>query len=265
VIDNRAGAAGAIGTEHVARSQPDGYTLIVGSNSAMVINPIIMPRMPYDPVRDFAPIALDFRTPNVLVISRRLPVETLADFIAYAKARPGQVGCASPGSGSSNHLLIELFSMTTGAGLVHVPYRASSGSAPDLISGNLACSMDQITTALPLHCDNQVRIVGIAMPQRSPLLPEVPTLAEVGLPDGGLVAFIGLLAPAGTPAEAIGKIRDALAAALADPPTRERIEGLGSVVATGADVTPEGFAALMQRERELSRRAAQAAGLLQGG
>jgi tripartite-type tricarboxylate transporter receptor subunit TctC len=265
VVENRAGATGTIGTEHVARSQPDGYTILVGSNSAMVINPIVMPRVPYDPVRDFAPIALGFRTPNVLVISRRLPVTTLADFIAYAKARPGQVACGSPGSGSSNHLLIELFSITTGAGLVHVPYRASSGSAPDLMAGNLACSLDQITTALPLHRDEKVRIIGIAMPQRSPLLPDVPTLAEVGLPDGGLVAFIGLLAPAGTPREAIMKIRDALAAALADPPTRERIEGLGSVVATGEDVTPEGFARLMERERELSRRAAQAAGLLQGG
>jgi tripartite-type tricarboxylate transporter receptor subunit TctC len=265
VIENRAGAAGAIGTELVARAAADGYTLIVGSNASMVINPIILPRMPYDPVRDFAPIALGFRTPNVLVISRRLPVTTLREFIEYAKARPGQVSCASPGSGSSNHLLIELFSQTTGAGLVHVPYRSSSGAAPDMIAGNLACSMDQITTALPLHRDNQVRIVGIAMPQRTPLLPDVPTMGEVGLPDGGLVAFIGLYAPAGTPADAIGRIRDALAAALEDAPTRDRIEGLGSVVATGADVTPEGLAALMRRETELSRRAARAAGLLQGG
>ena len=261
VIENRAGAGGNVGTELVARAEANGYTLLVGSNGALTINPVIMARVPYDPLRDFTPIGLGFRTPNVLVVSRKLPVETLAEFIAYAKARPGQVGCGSAGTGTSNHLLIELLNAATGAGLTHVPYRASGAATPDLLSGGLAASMDQITTALPLHRDGQVRIIGIAMPQRSPLLPEVPTLAEVGLPDGGLVAFIGLLGPAGMPAEVLGRLRDAFAAALADPGVRERAEAMGSVVAAGADVTPEGFAALLQRETALSRQAARAAGL----
>ena len=261
VIENRAGAGGNVGAEFVARAEANGYTLLVGSNGALTINPVIMARVPYDPLRDFAPIGLGFRTPNVLVASRKLPVETLEEFIAYAKARPGQVGCGSAGTGTSNHLLIELLNAATGAGLVHVPYRASGAATPDLLSGGLAASMDQITTALPLHRDGQVRIIGIAMPQRSPLLPEVPTLAEVGLPDGGLAAFIGLLGPAGLPAEVVARLRGAFAAALADPGVRERAEAMGSVVTAGADVTPEGFAALLQRETALSRRAARAAGL----
>lgn len=261
VIENRDGAGGNVGTELVARAEANGYTLLVGSNGALTINPVIMARVPYDPLRDFTPIGLGFRTPNVLVVSRKLPVETLAEFIAYAKARPGQVGCGSAGTGTSNHLLIELLNAATGAGLTHVPYRASGAATPDLLSGGLAASMDQITTALPLHRDGQVRIIGIAMPQRSPLLPEVPTLAEVGLPDGGLVAFIGLLGPAGLTAEVVARLRDAFAAALADPGVRERVEAMGSVVAAGADVTPEGFAALPQRETALSRQAARAAGL----
>jgi tripartite-type tricarboxylate transporter receptor subunit TctC len=261
VIENRAGAGGNVGTEMVARSQPDGYTVLVGSNGALTINPVIMARVPYDPVRDFAPIGLGFRTPNVLVASRKLPVETLAGFIAYAKVRPGQVACASPGSGTSNHLIIELFNAATGAGLVHVPYRSSGGSTPDLLAGTLAASMDQITTALPLHRDGQVRIIGIGLPQRSPLLPEVPTFAEVGLPDGGLVAFIGLLAPAATPPDVVARLGDAFAGALAEPALQSRIEGMGSVVAGDADVTPEGFAALLRRELALSRQAAQLAGI----
>ncbi len=263
VIENRAGAGGNVGTEAVARAQPDGYTLLVGSNGALTINPAIMPRLSYDALRDLAPIALGFRTPNVLVASRKLPVESLADFVAYAKARPGTVGCGSAGTGTSNHLLIELLNSATGAGLVHVPYRASGAATSDLLAGTLAASMEQITIALPLHRDGQVRIIGIAMPERSPLLPQVPTLAEVGLPDGGLVAFIGLLAPAGTPAEIVAVLRDAFAAALGEPAVRERVEAMGSAVATGEDTTPAGFAALLRRETELSRRAAEVAGLAQ--
>ena len=262
VIENRAGAGGNLGTELVARAQPDGYSLLLGSNGALTINPLIMERVPYDPVRDLLPVALCFRTPNVLVVSHKLPVTTLAEFIAYAKARPGQVQCGSAGAGTSNHLMIELLSAATGTGLVHVPYRASGAATPDLLSGSLPASMEQITIALPLHRDGQVRIIGIGLPGRSPLLPDVPSFAELGVPDGGLVSFIGILVPSGTPAPVVGLLREAIAAALADPALRARVEETGSLVADAEAATPAGFGALLQREAELSRRAAAAAGML---
>lgn len=262
VIENRAGAGGNLGTELVARAQPDGYSLLFGSNGALTINPLIMERVPYDPMRDLLPVALCFRTPNVLVASRTLPVSTLSEFIAHAKARPGQVQCGSAGSGTSNHLVIELLNAATGIGLVHVPYRASGAAMPDLLSGALPASMEQITIALPLHREGRLRIIGIALPERSPLLPEVPTFAELGVPDGGLVSFIGILVPAGTPDPNIRTLRDAVAGALAQPALRARVEETGSMVADAEAATPAGFAALLRRETELSRRAAAAAGML---
>jgi tripartite-type tricarboxylate transporter receptor subunit TctC len=261
VVENRPGAGGNVGAEAVARAAPDGYTVLVGSNGGLVTNPLLMARMPYDPARDFAPVGLAFRTPNVLVVGSRSPARTLAEFVAHAKARPGQVTVGSAGTGTTTHLLIELLSAATGTQLVHVPYRASGAGTPDLLAGTLGASLDQITTALPQHRAGELRIIGIGLDRRAPLLPEVPTFAEVGIEDGGLVSFIGLLAPAGTPADAIGRLQAALAGTLADPALRERVESLGNIVATPEQATPAGFAALIRREAELSRRAVQLAGL----
>jgi tripartite-type tricarboxylate transporter receptor subunit TctC len=262
VIENRPGAGGNLGTELVARTQPDGYTLLLGSNGGLTINPLIMERVPYDPARDFLPVCLCFRTPQVLVASPKLPVRNLAEFIAYAKARPGQLQCGSAGSGTSNHLNIELLNAATGIGLVHVPYRSSGAATPDLLSGALAASMEQVTIALPLHRDGQLRILAAALPQPLPMLPEVPSLAEAGVPDGGLVSFIGILVPAGTPERIVARLQQAFAGPLADPALRARVEETGSLMADPAATTPAGFAALLRRETELSRRAAVAAGLL---
>ncbi|MDB5372537.1 MAG: tripartite tricarboxylate transporter substrate binding protein [Belnapia sp.] len=261
VIENRPGAGGNLGAEIVAHAAPDGYTVLVGSNGGLVTNPLLMSRMPYDAARDFAPIGLGFRTPNVLVVGPKLPVDSLAAFIAYAKARPGQVSCASAGIGTTNHLLIELLNAATGAGLVHVPYRASGASMADLLSGALTASMDQITTALPQHRDGALRILGIGLAQRAALLPEIPTFAEVGLEDGGLVSFIGLLVPAATPEETRGRLQQAFAGALGDPALQARVEAIGNLLATPEERTPEGFAALIRREAALSRRAIALAGL----
>ena len=262
VIENRVGAGGNIGTEVVARAAPDGYTLLLGSNGALTINPLIMERVPYDPAKDFAPICLCFRTPQVLVASPKLPVRTFAEFLAYAKARPGQLQCGSAGSGTSNHLNIELLNAATGIGLVHVPYRSSGGATPDLLSGALASSMEQITTALPQHRDGQLPIIAAALPQPLPLLPAIPSLAEAGVPGGGLVSFIGILVPSGTSAPITATLQAAFAAALAEPALRARIEETGSLMADAATTTPDGFAALLRQEADLSRRAAAAAGLL---
>ena len=260
VIENRVGAGGNVGTEAVVRSAPDGYTLIVGSNGGIVTNPLLMARMPYDPQRDLVPIGLGFRTPNVLVVGPRGPA-TLAEFVALAKAKPGEVSVGSAGTGTTNHLIIELLAAATGTTLTHVPYRSSGAGTPDLLSGRLTAAVDQITTALPQHRAGELRIIGVGLDARMPQLPEVPTLAELGVEGGGLVSFIGLLAPTGTPAEALARIQAALAAAVADPAVRERVEGLGNILATPAQGTPEGFARLIAEERERSRRAIQLAGL----
>ena len=261
VIENRPGAGGNLGAEIIAHAPADGHSVLVGSNGGLVINPLLMSRMPYDAARDFAPVGLGFRTPNVLVVSPKLPVGTLAEFIAYARARPGQVSCASAGTGTTNLLLIVLLNAATGAGLVHVPYRASGASMPDLLSGALGASMDQITTALPQQRDGALRILGIGLGQRAPLLPDIPTFAEVGVEAGGLVSFIGLLVPAATPPDAIARLQQAFAGALAEPALRARADAIGNLVAGPDDCTPEGFAALIRREAALSRRAVQLAGL----
>jgi len=261
VIENRAGAGGNLGTEIVARAAPDGTTVLVGSNGALTNNPLLMKSLPFDPARDFAPIGLGFRTPNMLVVSPKLPVASLTEFIAYAKARPGQASCASAGTGTTNHLLIELLNAATGAGLVHVPYRSSGAATPDLLSGALTAAMDQITTALPQHRDGALRIIGIGLPARIPALPDAASFAEVGVPGGGMTSFIGLLVPAATPEEPRRRLQEAFAASLADPGVVARAEAIGNLVATPVERTPAGFAELLGRERDLAREAVRLAGL----
>jgi tripartite-type tricarboxylate transporter receptor subunit TctC len=261
VVENRAGAGGNLGTEAVVRSPPDGYTILVGANGSIVTNPMLMARMPYDPQRDLLPIGLGFRTPNVLVVNPRGPAPSLAEFVALAKAKPGEVSLGSAGTGTTNHLIIGLLAAATGTQLTHVPYRASGGGTPDILAGRLTGSVDQITTALPQHRAGELRIIGVGLDRRMAQLPEVPALAELGVEGGGLVSFVGLFAPAGTPAEPIARIRAALAAAVADASVRERVEGLGNLMATPEQGTAEGFARLIAEERERSRRAIQLAGL----
>jgi tripartite-type tricarboxylate transporter receptor subunit TctC len=255
IIENRPGAGGNLGAEAIARATPDGYAVLVGSNGALTINPLIMKSLPFDPVRDFAPIGLGFRTPNVLVVSPKLPVGSLTAFIAYAKARPGQVTCGSAGTGTTNHLLMEMLNAATGAGLVHVPYRGSGGGTADLLSGQLGCSIDQITTALPQNKEGMLRIIGVGMPERMAILPDVASFAEVGVPGGGMTSFIGLLVPAGTPAEPRARLQQAFAGALGDPAAAARVQQIGNLIATPEERTEAGFAQLLERERALARQA----------
>ena len=255
VIENRPGAGGNLGAEIVARAAPDGYTVLVGSNGALTINPLIMKSVPFDPARDFAAIGLGFRTPNVLVVSPKLPVGSLAEFMAYAKARPGQVTCGSAGTGTTNHLLTELLNAATGASIVHVPYRSSGGGTPDLLSGALTCAMDQITTALPQHKEGMIRIIGVGMPERMAILPDVASFAEVGVEGGGMTSFIGMLVPAATPAEPRARLQQAFAGALAEPAVQARVEQIGNLMAKPEERTEAGFTALLVRERAVARQA----------
>lgn len=260
-VENRGGAGGSIGAAEVARPRPDGTTLMVGSNGPVVLNPLLQARLPYDPARDLQPIGLAIRVPVAVVASAALPLRSLEDLLALARARPGQLGAASAGTGSSNHLAIELFNAEAGVRLTHVPYRGSGAAVADLVSGTVAVIFDQLSTALPLHAEGRARILAVAAERRTPLLPEVPTLAEGGVRDAEATTFNGLFAPACLPPEALAGLALAFAAAMAEEPLRERLAALGAEVATAEEATPWGFAAVIRAEAGRARRAVALAGL----
>ncbi|MBX6374993.1 MAG: tripartite tricarboxylate transporter substrate binding protein [Acetobacteraceae bacterium] len=261
VVENRVGAGGVVGAEAVARARPDGHTLLAGSNGPLVINPVLQANLPYDPLRDLAPVALASRVPQCLVAARRLPVRDLAELVALSKSRANGLSVGSTGSGTVTHLTLERLKVATGAALVHVPYRGGGVLAPDLVGGVVDAAMFEFNTALPLHRAGEARILAVASAARSPLLPEVPTFIESGLPGFLAASFVGLLATAGTPAEAIEALRAAAVAALAEPAVRTRLTETGGELAAAEEQTPAGFGAFLRAELDRAREAAAAAGL----
>jgi tripartite-type tricarboxylate transporter receptor subunit TctC len=252
VIENRPGAGGNIGADLVAKSAPDGYTLLMGTVGTHAINAALFAqsgaKMPFDPVKDFVPITLAAGVPNVMVINPKLPVNTVAEFIAYAKARPGQLNMASSGNGTSIHLSGELFKTVTGVYMVHFPYRGSAPAVTDLIAGNMNVMFDNLPSALPHIKSGRLKALAVTSRTRSPALPEVPTIEEAaGLKGFDASSWFGLFAPAGTPRAIVDKIQSDVARALALPEVRERF------VAQGADPggnTPEQFAAFIRAETD---------------
>ncbi len=259
VVENRTGAGGALGAEVVARSAPDGYTLLGGSNGPMTVSPAIRPSLGYDPLKDFAPIALTSRVPMVLAASRQLPVTTLRKFLDYAKANPGRVTVASSGAGSSSHLVIIGFGMATGTDYVHVPYRGASATVPDLIAGQVNAVMTEVPNISGAHQAGQARILGVAAAKRSPLVPEVPTFAEAGVPGFNAFSFCGLLAPARTPAPILATLNRAVVTALGEAEMRKKFEDIALEIPEPADMAPQAFGALLERELADARRIASVA------
>ncbi|HYF08412.1 MAG TPA: tripartite tricarboxylate transporter substrate binding protein [Acetobacteraceae bacterium] len=261
VVENRAGGNGTPGAEAAARSPADGYTLFAGSGGTLSANPVLQAQLPYDPVRDFAPIGLVARSPLVLVVGPRAPFATLDEFLSRARAAPGSVSLATPGIGTTAHLALELLQRAAEMQLLHVPYRGGGALVGDLIAGTFDASLLEVTTALPLHREGRARILAVADGARLPDLPDVPSFIERGVASFTSTSFTALLAPARTPPEIIAALRDALGVALRDPTVRARIAGLGAVVATEEQATPAALAAFLAAELAQYRRAAELAGI----
>jgi tripartite-type tricarboxylate transporter receptor subunit TctC len=227
VPENRTGATGGIGAEFVAKSAPDGYTLFLSSSSIMSANPVLNTKISYDPIRDFSPISLTATIENVLVVNPSVPAKTIAELITYAKANPNKLSYSSSGIGSTYHLSGELFAAATGTKLLHVPYKGAAPAAMDVLAGNISLMFDNIPSALPNIKTGKVRALGVASLKRYKDLPEVPTIAESGVPGYEVIIWTALYAPAKTPRPIIDILNHATVAALAAPDMQERYAKLG--------------------------------------
>ncbi len=257
VIDNRPGAAGNIGSELVAKSAPDGYTLLMATVGTHAINPNLYARMPYDHVKDFAPVVLVAGVPNVLEVTPSLPVHSVADLIKLAKEKPGQINFASSGSGTSIHLSGELFKTMAGVDMTHVPYKGSAPAITDLIGGQVQVMFDNLPSSLPQIKADKLRAIAVTSAQRAPALPDIPTIAESGLPGFEASSWFGIVAPAGTPPTIIARINADVNQWLQSPEAKEKLLAQGAVAAGGS---PEQFAAYIHAETEKWARVVKASG-----
>jgi tripartite-type tricarboxylate transporter receptor subunit TctC len=245
VIENHGGAGGSIGTRQVAKSAPDGFTLGLGGTGTLAIDPTLYPNAGYDPRKDFAPVGLIATGPLIVLVNPSLPAHNVQELIALAKAQPGKLNYASAGKGSGIHLGTVLFADTAGIELIHVPYRGSGPALTDLLGGHVSIYFSSLPPAIGLVKDGKLRALGVTGLKRSPILPDVPTVAEQGLPGFEAVLHYGIVAPAGTPRPIIDKLNAALRAALNTDDVHRRIATEG---AEPLPTTPDEYAADIDRE-----------------
>ncbi|HXM31159.1 MAG TPA: tripartite tricarboxylate transporter substrate binding protein [Xanthobacteraceae bacterium] len=246
VVENKPGAGGNLGTDAVAKAAPDGYTLLL-TPSSIAIAPALYAKLPFDPIKDFAPVTLVGSIPMVVVVYPEFPPKTLLELIALAKAKPGEISYASAGNGSTNHLAVELFKIKTGIDMLHVPYRGNPLAIVDVIAGRVPVFFDFVLTGLPHVREGKVRALAVTGAHRSPVLPDVPTVAEAGVPGFEASTWFGVYAPAGTKPAIVEKLNAEILAVLAMPAIRERLTGLGvDILAEG----PQGLAALTKSDLE---------------
>jgi tripartite-type tricarboxylate transporter receptor subunit TctC len=257
VVENRTGAGGAIGAEAAAKAAPDGYTLLLGSASEIVMLPVVA-RIPFDPVRDFAPVAMVSDIALVLAVHPSLAAQSVQELIALAKSRPGAINYGSAGIGATSHLAMAMFNAMTGTQMVHVPYKGSVPATADLVAGHLQVGTPTLPAALPYVKSGQLRVLAVTSGRRWPTLPDVPTLAESGVPGYEMTLWTGLMAPAGTPQDVVTQLHRETVEVLATPQVREAIGRQGGEINTGG---PAEFGALIRSDLAKWQRVVKQAGI----
>jgi tripartite-type tricarboxylate transporter receptor subunit TctC len=257
IVENKPGAGGNIGADFVAKSAPDGYTILMGAVATHAINPTLYSHVPYDPVKDFAPVTEVAWTPNVLVVNPSLPVSNVKEFIAYAKAHPGQLNFGSGSTGSAGHLAGELFKSMAGVQMVHVPYKGAAPAMQDLIGGQIQLMFDNLASSLGQIRAGKVRALAVTTAQRSSMAPELPTIAESGLPGFDISTWFGVFAPGGTPRPIVDKLHDEFVRAIDAPDVQATLKKLG---AEPVGNTPQQFAAFIHAEAQKYAKVIRASG-----
>src|SRR5882724_6823028 len=258
LVENRPGASSLVGTQFVARSPADGYTVLAVANTFATV-PLIVANPGYDPLKDFTGITLTCLVPQVLVVNPALPAQSVKELVALAKSQPGKISYASSGNGSTGHMAAELFNRQAGVTMLHVPYKGNSQALVDLIGGQVAMMFDQVSTSAPQIKAGKVRALAVTSLARSPLLPEVPTLDEAGVPGYEDITFNGIVAPAGTPHEVLVRLNRAVAGAVSGTDLHKRFIERG--IELKASGSPEEFSAYIRAESEKKARLAREAGL----
>jgi tripartite-type tricarboxylate transporter receptor subunit TctC len=258
IVENRAGAAGALGSKAVASAEPDGYTLLCGNISSLVVLPAVTGNRDYDPTKVFAPVAKVSQNYEVLVVHPGFPARSVAELVALAKANPGKLNFGSAGLGNATHLAAELFKLRTGADIVHIPYKGAAEAVTGVLAGQVQMFFGDIAGVLPLMNDGALRALAVSSQTRNPLAPDVPTMIESGVPDYVVLTYIGVVAPAATPSAIVDKLNAAINASLAAPEVAAAFAKLGAEV---RPASPQDFAAFLAAETRKWTEVAKAANI----